>query len=78
MERHPHIVKPALPEYRGAVTINEVAKASNAGAHHRAVEAWARSTWEAYAVLQSTARYWVTLALEAASPSGDIGQLPAR
>lgn len=64
VERHPHLAKPALPEYRGALTIAHVAAAPDPAGHHRAVEAWARSTWEAYAALQSTARHWVTLALE--------------
>ncbi len=64
VERHPHLEKPALPEHRGRMTVADVAKAENPAAHHQAVEQWARSTWDAYADLQSTARHWVTLAYE--------------
>jgi hypothetical protein len=64
VERHPHLEKPALPERRGRMTVADVAKAENPAAHHQAVEQWARSTWDAYADLQSTARHWVTLAYE--------------
>jgi hypothetical protein len=40
------------------------ASASSPAEHHRAVEQWSRSTWEAYADLQSIARHWVALAIE--------------
>jgi hypothetical protein len=63
VERHPHLEKPPVPERRGRVTVGDVATASNPAEHHRAVELWARATWDAYADLQSTARHWVSLAL---------------
>jgi len=66
VERHPNLEKPALPEFRGQMTVSDVAKASGPAEHHRAVERWARVTWEAHADLHSAARHWVKMALEGA------------
>ena len=63
VERQADSVKPALPELRGTVTIDSVARTTTPAEHHQAVEIWARATWEAYASLHSTARHWVDLAL---------------
>jgi hypothetical protein len=65
VERHPHLEKPALPDERGALTVADVARAVTPAEHQQAVDAWARTTWDAYAPLHSTARHWVDLALSA-------------
>ena len=62
VERHPHLTKPPVPHVRGALMINDVVQAPGAAAHERAVEEWARSTWDAYAALQPVAREWLRLA----------------
>jgi hypothetical protein len=64
VERHPQLEKPALPASRGALTIGDVAKAADAAAHHRGVQAWAQAAWDAHADLHAVARHWVTSALE--------------
>jgi hypothetical protein len=63
VERNPHLQKPRLPSFRGSMTLADVVAASTPAEHHRAVEQWARATWDAYADLHTTARHWVTLAL---------------
>jgi hypothetical protein len=63
VELHPQLRKPELPAVRGKVTIGSVAKTASGEAHARAVDEWARSTWEAYAALQPLARTWVQSAL---------------
>ncbi|HEV8337566.1 MAG TPA: DUF5946 family protein [Candidatus Polarisedimenticolia bacterium] len=63
VERHPHLEKPPLPEFRGALTIADVTAAPGPAEHHRAVERWARSVWEAHAGLHATVRGWVRSAL---------------
>ena len=63
VERHPHLDKPPLPDRRGGLTVAEVARTPTPAEHQQAVDRWARSTWEAYANLQSTARHWVDVAL---------------
>jgi hypothetical protein len=66
VERHPYLEKPVLPTHRGVLTIADVARAADPSAHHRAVQEWARATWEAYADLQSVGRNCVKQALEGA------------
>lgn len=63
VERHPQLAKPELPDFRGALTIADVAKASGPAEHGRAVDEWARSTWAAYSALQPLAREWLRAAL---------------
>jgi hypothetical protein len=63
LERHPHLEKPLMPAFRGAVTIDLVHRAATPADHHEAVQVWARSTWDAYADLHPTARSWVAAAL---------------
>jgi uncharacterized protein DUF5946 len=55
------IEKPALPPFRGALTIADVGDTPDP----EAIRRWARSTWEAYAPLHPIARQWVD---EAISP----------
>lgn len=50
--------KPELPSFRGELTIESVRDASDPGTYARAVERWARSTWDAYAPLHPLARDW--------------------
>jgi hypothetical protein len=57
------IEKPELPSSRGAVTIADVQAASDAAGYAQAVERWARSTWEAYAILHPMARRYMDEAL---------------
>jgi hypothetical protein len=53
------LVKPPIPLERGSLTIADVANATD---YTAAVDAWARSTWDAYAPLHETARDWVARA----------------
>jgi Family of unknown function (DUF5946) len=55
------LVKPDLPLFRGSVTIGDVYGISDPIEFGRAVEAWARSAWEAYRELQPQAREWLAL-----------------
>lgn len=57
--------KPELPADRGALTIADVRDAATPEEHARRVEAWARSTWAAYAPLHALAREWLDRAGEA-------------
>ena len=50
------LVKPAIPSERGSLTIADVTAALD---YSPAVEAWARTTWDAYAPLHETARAWI-------------------
>jgi hypothetical protein len=59
----PKIEKPALPAARGDLTIASVREARDPESHGRAVEAWARSTWQAYAALHPLARRWIETAV---------------
>lgn len=53
------LAKPPLPASRGALTIADVAPAAETEAYTKAVDAWARATWDAYAPLHETARRWI-------------------
>lgn len=64
VERHSHLEKPAVPGGRGALTIEDVARAPDPAAHVRAVDDWARSTWSAYSPLHAAVRQWVKAALD--------------
>lgn len=50
--------KPPLPEARGEVTLGDVERIDEPGAWRVAVQAWAVSTWRAYAELHPLARRW--------------------
>ena len=56
------LVKPEIPRERGSLTIADVAAVSGADAYPATVDAWARSTWDAYASLHDVARTWITRA----------------
>ena len=59
----PPVQKRESPTFRGALTIADVYGITDADAHARAVEHWARSTWEAYAALHPLAHRWMEEAL---------------
>ena len=69
------IERPALPAARGRLTVADVVGAAGPEAHHRAVDAWARATWEAYAPLHAVARGWIDRALSRGGPERNA---PAR
>jgi hypothetical protein len=48
-----------LPATRGEVTIGSVHGIEDPKLFGRAVEAWARSVWEAYRELRPVARQWL-------------------
>jgi hypothetical protein len=60
--------KPEIPKERGRLTVADVRDVTEPEPYGRAVEAWARSTWEAYASLQDVARGWIQQALSSPSP----------
>ena len=59
---NPDIHKPALPVFRGKTTIADVYPIEDPAQFGSAVEAWARSVWEAYGGLQPLAREWPAVA----------------
>jgi hypothetical protein len=63
LETRPTLVKPALPNSRGRVTIAETFEATCAEQVQATADRWARSVWEAYTPLQPQARAWVAEAL---------------
>ncbi|MEP6693322.1 MAG: DUF5946 family protein [Chloroflexota bacterium] len=58
--------KPELPASYGALTIRELVDAGDPVAYGDVLSRWARSTWEAYAPLHSTARAWIVTATDRA------------
>jgi len=59
--------KPEAPPVRGGLTVADVRDAADPEAYSRAVEGWARSTWEAYSSLHPMARDWIQQALSGRS-----------
>jgi len=57
------IEKPPLPTGYGALTIRELVDEDDPVRYGDALGRWARSTWTAYAPLQSIARVWIATAL---------------
>ena len=53
------LVKPPIPAARGKLTVADVAAVAGPDEYMRALDRWARSTWEAYADLHETARAWI-------------------
>jgi hypothetical protein len=51
--------KPALPAFRGALTVADVVELQDPVAYAEATERWARTTWEAYKELHELARSWI-------------------
>jgi uncharacterized protein DUF5946 len=63
LDGHPRIEKPALPSFRGALTVADVSAAPDPEVRAAAIGRWAQSTWDAYSALQPIARRWVEEAL---------------
>jgi hypothetical protein len=59
LSTNPDLRKPALPSFRGDLTIKHVHGVSDPGEFGQAVHAWARSAWQAYRDLHPTAREWL-------------------
>ncbi|PYT13261.1 MAG: hypothetical protein DMG59_20965 [Acidobacteria bacterium] len=59
----PALEKPALPAFRGHVTIADVLRAAEPESHGHEVRRWARSVWEAHSSLHPFARGWLAKAL---------------
>ncbi|MDP9282053.1 MAG: DUF5946 family protein [Chloroflexota bacterium] len=57
------IDKPPLPSTYGAITIRELVDADDPVRYGEVLRRWARSTWDAYALLHATARAWIATAL---------------
>ena len=69
LDGQPRMEKPAVPSFRGRLTVADVRDAADPDAYARAVEAWARSTWEAYASLHSLAHHWIEQASSFRKPA---------
>ena len=63
LDGRPPLENPALPASRGSLPIAAAYGAPAAVSLVAAVARWARSTWEAYAVLHPVARRWTEEAL---------------
>jgi Family of unknown function (DUF5946) len=61
LSTNPKMPRPELPSFRGALTIADVSGIDDPVSYGKAVEAWARSAWEAYAKLQPAAREWLAM-----------------
>lgn len=61
------IDKPTLPPAYGAITIRELVDADDPVRYRDVLLRWARSTWDAYAPLHSTARAWIATSLTQAA-----------
>jgi hypothetical protein len=60
LSTNPDLRKPALPSHRGELTIGHVQGISDPDEYGQAVNAWARSAWEAWRELQPVAREWLS------------------
>jgi hypothetical protein len=61
LSTNPKIQKPHLPTRRGELTIAHVSGIDDPVEFGKAVESWARSTWNAYHELQRLAREWLSM-----------------
>jgi Family of unknown function (DUF5946) len=68
LDTSPKLTRPSLPSFRGSLTVADASGIEDPAEYGRAVEAWARSVWEAYRDLQPVAREW--LAMSGAQPAG--------
>jgi hypothetical protein len=51
--------RPALPAFRGTLTIADALAATDPDTSRATVERWAGSVWDAHAILQGFVRHWV-------------------
>ena len=63
LSTNPRLDKPALPTFRGDLTIAHVSGIEDPVAYGAAVEEWARSAWKAYGPLQERARQWLDMSV---------------
>jgi hypothetical protein len=63
LSMNPKLVRPQLPAFRGILTIADVSGIDDPASYGRAIEAWARSAWEAYGELHSLARGWLAMSV---------------
>lgn len=68
LSTNPKLPKPKLPSLRGNLTIADVSGIDDPVSYGRAVEAWARSAWEAYETLQPLAREWLAMSAMRLAP----------
>lgn len=61
LSTNPKLPKPELPSFRGSLTIADVSGIDDPVSYGKAVEAWARSAWEAYGDLHPIAREWLSV-----------------
>ena len=59
LSTNPDLTKPALPSFRGDLTIRHVHGISDPNEYGKAVYEWARSAWESYRDLHPLAREWL-------------------
>lgn len=57
------VEKPALPLFRGDLTVADVLSATDPVEQPTAIGRWARGTWDAYSALHPVARRWVEEAI---------------
>ena len=62
LSSNPELIGPELPICRGNLTISHVYGIAYPADYGRALEEWARSTWEAHSKLQPIAREWLAMA----------------
>jgi hypothetical protein len=67
LSTNPALQKPALPTFRGEVTIGDVCNLDDPVEFGKAVNGWARSVWQAYHDFQPLARQWLDRALSRTS-----------
>jgi hypothetical protein len=63
LDTGPKLEKPPLPAGHGALTIADVAIATNTDEYMAALDRWARSTWTAYSELHGLAAGWIDAAV---------------
>ena len=61
LSTNPTLQKPALPLFRGELTVGDVCDIDDPVEYGRAVNSWARSVWRAYSELHPLAEEWVNL-----------------
>jgi hypothetical protein len=71
---NPKLVKPVLPKLRGSLTIKDVSRIEDPAAYGPAVEAWARSAWDAYGELQPVAREWLAMCCKSPRPGKGVAR----
>jgi uncharacterized protein DUF5946 len=70
------LTRPTEPSSRGALTIAHVRSQTEPTAYPRAIDEWARSTWEAYTLLHGQARLWIEQAYRRPARPGPIQRTP--